>query len=298
MKGYTSRNYQGVPLGFEIRRQISKDKIFRVRHGNGFYGSTLGELIQDKFNYVVPGSINNSEGSYARDFLREAVLAWQALSESAKNVWRAKEKSCRGTTGYALFISDYIKRNYAVASFIKDADGDSYETIEKTADCDTLELYLKNILTRKFHDDGILDLPKQSACRARLTSAQTIPNTTWTKLTFGTEDYDVQNEFDPTTTHRFTVKKAGKYAIAINGYIDALGDGDTLAIIIEKNGAYVGGYTRIVVGTATTGVVASLDILSLAANDYIEMFIYHSFGANRDAAAHIYANYMSIHKLS
>lgn len=140
MKGYTSRTYQGIPVGFEIRRQIGKDKIFRVRHGNGYYGSTLGELIQDKFNYVVPGSINNSEGSYARDFIREAVQAWQALSESAKNVWRAKEKSYPGRSGYSLFISDYIRRNYAVATFIEDADKDTKVETEKTADEDRVRI--------------------------------------------------------------------------------------------------------------------------------------------------------------
>lgn len=79
---------------------------------------------------------------------------------------------------------------------IQDADGDSYETVEKTADVDEAVTYLKNVLVRKFHDDGILDLPKQSACHAYLSANQIIPDQTWVKLLLDTEAFDIQGEFD------------------------------------------------------------------------------------------------------
>lgn len=107
-------SYSGVPLGLEARRDIGKTYTYRVRRGNGFYGSVQGRRYQDRFTYVVPSSINNPEGAPARETLAEAVLAWQALSESEKNKWRAKEKSHKGTTGYALFIKQFFKDNYPI----------------------------------------------------------------------------------------------------------------------------------------------------------------------------------------
>jgi len=59
--------------------------------------------------------------------------------------------------------------------------------------------------------DGIISLPSQSSCGVKLTSNQTIPHNTWTKLTFGTVQWDNQDEYDETINYRFTATTAGKY---------------------------------------------------------------------------------------
>lgn len=104
--------YSGITLGLEARRDIGQTLTYRVRRGNGFFGSVFGRRYQDRFTYVVPSSINNPEGQHARDILKAAVLAWQGLSESEKNFWRAKEKSYPGRSGYSLYIKNYFKENY------------------------------------------------------------------------------------------------------------------------------------------------------------------------------------------
>lgn len=105
-------SYDNIPLGLEARKSIGQAYTFRVRRGNGYAGSVQGRRYQDKFVYTVPGSINNPEGQHARDILTAAVAAWQGLSESAKNFWRAKEKSYKGRSGYSLFIKNYFLINY------------------------------------------------------------------------------------------------------------------------------------------------------------------------------------------
>lgn len=104
--------YGVVPLGYEVRKQLGHRYIYRIRTGNGYFGTNDGERYQDKYDYIVPTSINNPEGQHARDILADAVAAWQALPEDGKIFWRNKERYIKGKTGYSLFIKEYFKNNY------------------------------------------------------------------------------------------------------------------------------------------------------------------------------------------
>jgi len=112
MKGYHSRRYavvrtlpcpqtQRTAVGMWIRRTIGKGlrntgtptlpiRTFRVRPGNGYYGSKLGELIQDQYAYFIPSSINNPEGQDARDDFAAAVASWKSLPLPDKKYWNDK----------------------------------------------------------------------------------------------------------------------------------------------------------------------------------------------------------------
>jgi len=112
MKGYTSRRYAGIPVGILIQRDIGKTWIFRIRRGNGYYGSKKGETIQDRFAYFVPDSINNAQGQHARDVFTAAIAAWQGLSAAIKKWWDTKAKRLRlNMSGYNLYIKKYMKDN-------------------------------------------------------------------------------------------------------------------------------------------------------------------------------------------
>jgi len=108
----TLDNGNKLVLGFGVRKQLAQTTIFRIRRGNGVYGAVLGRRYQDQYAYVVPSSINNTEGQPARNTLTAAVAAWQALTEAQKDLWRSKERRIKGTSGYALFIRQYFKDNY------------------------------------------------------------------------------------------------------------------------------------------------------------------------------------------
>lgn len=110
MKAFTSRLFNGTPVGTWIRRDICTTWIYRVRHGNGYYGSKLGERIQDKYPYFVPRSICNPEGQASRDTFAAAVLGWQALSDEDKAWWNKEVQRLRlWMTGFNLYISRAMK---------------------------------------------------------------------------------------------------------------------------------------------------------------------------------------------
>lgn len=115
-KAYTweggHRFYGVIPLAYEVQRQLGHKFIYRLRHGNGCYGSTIKKRYQDKYTYFVPLSINNAQGQTSRNVFSASIIAWQALSKEEKETWRKKEYKISGISGYNLFIKDYFIHNY------------------------------------------------------------------------------------------------------------------------------------------------------------------------------------------
>ena len=181
---------------------------------------------------------------------------------------------------------------------IQDADADTYVDTEESADEDHVRMGTAGTEAFDLGPLGILSLAKQSAARARITSDQTIPNSTWTKLQLGTEFFDIQNEFDNVTNYRFTATNAGKYLLTIEVDLEDLADGTTLGCIIKKNGAYYSAFTSFATGAARTCSFAGADVIHLAASDYVEAFVYHNHGSNRIAEANTYLNLMSVVKVA
>lgn len=131
MKAFWNRRYsvvrtlpvpqtQRTMVGLLIRRTIGKGllntgtpvlpiRTFRVRKGNGYYGTILGETIQDQFDYVIPSSINNPEGQPARDDFAAAVVAWKALSpEDKKELDTEAVRHNLHMSGFNLYIRKYM----------------------------------------------------------------------------------------------------------------------------------------------------------------------------------------------
>jgi len=107
MKTVQNRIYSGIILGVEIRRTIAKDKIFRVRRGNGFYNSILGETYQDQYAYFVPSSINNVEGEPYRLKWAAAVHKWKYdLTDSEKEAYNQRATKGLRMSGYNLFMRE------------------------------------------------------------------------------------------------------------------------------------------------------------------------------------------------
>lgn len=104
------KSYEGIPLGTTVRRSIAETITFRLRHGNGYYGSVLGLLYQDRYPYFVPASIENPEGQNARDALATAVLLWQTvLTPAEKADYNQRAETKKGLSGYNLFVGEYVE---------------------------------------------------------------------------------------------------------------------------------------------------------------------------------------------
>ena len=109
---YPNILFGDIPCGVAVRKQLAHTYIYRVRRGNGAYGSNASIRYQDRYGYVVPSSINNPEGADARLALAQAVLNWQtALSAMEKAEWNRKAMQKGKTTGYAMYVGSYIREN-------------------------------------------------------------------------------------------------------------------------------------------------------------------------------------------
>jgi hypothetical protein len=86
--------------------------IYRVRRGNGYFGSKAYERYQDQYSYFVPSSINNIQGAAARSALATAVYNWQnVLTEAQKIAYNKRATKGLRMSGYNLYLREYIKAN-------------------------------------------------------------------------------------------------------------------------------------------------------------------------------------------
>ncbi|MFZ2095967.1 MAG: hypothetical protein WAV05_04940, partial [Anaerolineales bacterium] len=136
-----------------------------------------------------------------------------------------------------------------------------------------------------------------SKCSVYQSSSQTINNTTFTKVLFQTENYDIDAEFDNSTNHRFVATSAGYYSIKASVGLASILDGKYVFCAIYKNNS------ALVYGQQITGANGDFRIhvstdAYLAANDYIEVFTYHNNGGGRATIATIDTTYLTIHRFA
>ena len=106
------RSFANIPLGARVRRSIGKQVTFRVRRGNGHAGSIAGIEYQDKYEYVVPSSINNVESASVRILFAEAVSNWKnVLTIEQKILYNKRATKGMHMSGYNVYIREYIKSN-------------------------------------------------------------------------------------------------------------------------------------------------------------------------------------------
>lgn len=126
--------------------------------------------------------------------------------------------------------------------------------------------------------------------RAYKSAAQTITKNTYEKVELDAETYDNLGEF---ASYKFTATVAGYYLVI--GQVQMVMDDDApLQVYIKKNGVYQGGV--LVSGNGQQSASVS-DILSLAVDDYVELWIYHNNAVNTAIGVGTTATFMCVHKL-
>lgn len=132
---------------------------------------------------------------------------------------------------------------------------------------------LANVLLQASGGTGVSTIP---AFSAYLSANQTgISNVTWTKIQFNAEDFDTNNNFDPTTNYRFTPTVAGYYQINTAVQFDATSVPASVGYIsIYKNGSAYRTTYFTGNGTEFFGAVNSCVISFNGSTDYIEAYIF------------------------
>ena len=89
--------YRGKPLGFQVRRQLNKEVIYRVCQGHQF-----------KYGYFVPTNPQTVSQQNWRTTFTNGVAAAKALSEAEKEIYREIAKRKPGQTWFTIFMSQYL----------------------------------------------------------------------------------------------------------------------------------------------------------------------------------------------
>ena len=123
------------------------------------------------------------------------------------------------------------------------------------------------------------------AFRARLSSNQSIPNNTQTKMALATEDWDTDSAFDSSTNYRFTVPsgKAGKYIFTASLTAENIDDGEFFSFNLYLNGSQeqlTGQAKQFSPGSNETLRFTATGYINLSVGDYIEAFVSHNEGGS------------------
>ena len=115
---------------------------------------------------------------------------------------------------------------------------------------------------------------------ATLSSNQSVPSGTNTKIQFDNEVYDTDNCYDNTTNYRFTPNVAGKYYVFAFGEFAGLGDTYT-RFYFYKNGSEHRYFHHVAMHNFTnTGTSGGSIVDCNGTTDYVEMYAFHGIGSN------------------
>jgi len=140
--------------------------------------------------------------------------------------------------------------------------GRTIETVKGNAD--DLAAHLADTAQ---HIDG------NGACRVYLGANQSIPNATFTEISFANESYDNATIHDNSTNPtRLTAPVAGKYLVFGNISFAPNTTGNR-TLIIRENGptGYIRAYRSQVAVNGGSTTMGIMDVLNLAQNDYVEL---------------------------
>jgi hypothetical protein len=130
-----------------------------------------------------------------------------------------------------------------------------------------------------------------------LSATQSIPVTTFTKVRFNSINFDGNAEFDPTTNYRWTVKAAGYYLISIRLKWNGSEAGKAYSLYLYKNGTSEES-TGMTSPAANPFEQVIVTLLSLNANDYIEVYAYNGGTVSQYIAGSTNGSYLYGHRLS
>ena len=144
---------------------------------------------------------------------------------------------------------------------------------------------------------GIIDMPQQSSISVWGSVATSVASSS-TKITFGTELWDNQNEFDSATNNRFTATKAGIYLVHSSVRMLSVGLNNVLSMMIKVDGSVETAFSQIPNAENINPFLTGTAIVKLTASQYVEIWCYHNDSSSRNSQAAIYSTFLNIHKLS
>jgi len=130
---------------------------------------------------------------------------------------------------------------------------------------------------------------------ARTTSNQSLADSTYVKVQFGTEIADPSGTYDNSSNYRFTPGVVGKYIIGANITVKDIGDGKKAQLAIYENGSNMNSGQAAFMNTSgvnenlTVGGTWLLDVDSTS--DYYEIYVFHNKGSTQELRGDFFNNF-------
>jgi hypothetical protein len=120
------------------------------------------------------------------------------------------------------------------------------------------------------------------AFSAQAATTQSISNTTFTKVTLGTENFDTNSNFASST---FTPTVAGYYQINAGIFYNTAATSGLGQIFVYKNGVAVSATVNNMSSAGYCGLSISTTVYCNGSTDYIDLYTYHAFGSSQSTAS-------------
>ena len=149
--------------------------------------------------------------------------------------------------------------------------------------------------------DAALDITNKiikttAKCKVYLSSDQTIPDSTFTKIAFDSESYDPGNCFD-TFNNKYVIPATGYYLVILIPFLKWLDDQKKILTRVQKNSTEM---QRTQSWGNVFGTLTDINpsIYYFSKDDEITGEVYHDHGSSRDLISGSTRTSMSIHLLS
>lgn len=171
-----------------------------------------------------------------------------------------------------------------------------FMSLERLPVINTLEQKINNRYS-KLEIDTIVN----SQAKITKNNAQSIPNTTYTKIQYDDEVYDTLNEYDSGVNYRFTCSKAGTYMFKADIMFTnkSWTAGEQIRFALYKNGVILSHFDRFEYqGNNTEYLYASGVIIDKASiGSYYEVYIYQGSGGALNTHTDEHYNSFTIQRL-
>lgn len=285
-----------LPSCAAAQKQIRIDGDRLLWAGSFRFGGPVASLpaapvAGDAYIVTNAAAVDSCEGTGAYEVLCiYDGAAWSAVNSAdpesgiENGDYLVVDDSDAADGDVAMFTASGIEGVATVpAANLPTVSDSSAGVVPSTADRSTDDiLHVQSDGSTAWHGADNIGLEKHMVV-LRSTSAQSIANTTATKLTFTTEDYDIGGLGDYTTNERADIQRDGKYLLKGKVCI-AVDDGEYVSAVLKKNGTDIPSSSSIVLSSAADTVICATPeiVADLDASDYIELYVTHNEGASQD----------------
>jgi len=223
-----------------------------------------------------------------RTMYQKAVALWHLLSPAEKAAWE-RQATPHHMIGFAYFLSQALKPNPGI--YLPLAGGVMTGEIDMASNRITNlpapggaadPLRQAELTTHAALESAIHGLRGQVAFHAYKTSSQSIPASTYTRIDWQAESYDIGGYFD-LANDRFQPLIPGKYLILASARLTSLHQGGYFYMFLYKNGTSYQYLYLHQTAYATSPMDASFAIIDMnGTTDYIDLYVWHNYFAARD----------------